>query len=107
MCYATYSVVVVYVTVYRSQFVKQFVCFIVDCDCNVTGTVNDSKECLTLGGQCLCASEIITRTCSACDYTYFGFDGDGCEGRKDVRLKNQLYYVVMRYCVLSNSLNYL
>ena len=81
----TYSSWFCTVSPYSLLIVKQFVCFfIVDCDCNVTGTVNDSKECLTLGGQCLCASNIITRTCSVCDYTYFGFDGDGCEGRKDL-----------------------
>ena len=60
--------------------------FIIDCDCNVTGTVNDSKDCEKIGGQCLCAFNVITRTCSVCDYTYFGFDGDGCEGMKNLVL---------------------
>ena len=79
---------------------KQFVCSIVDCDCNITGTVNDSKECLTLGGQCLCASNIITRTCSACDYTYFGFDGDGCEGTKRLRFISILLRRDVVLCVM-------
>ena len=95
-----HTVVVLYVTVYRSQFVKQFVCFIVDCDCTVTGTVNNSRECLTLGGQCLCASNIITRTCSACDYTYFGFDGDGCEGTKNLCFKSILLPLDAVLCVI-------
>ena len=52
----------------------------VDCSCDNVGTLGSSQECEKLGGQCTCASNIVTRTCSACSYTYFGFDSAGCEG---------------------------
>ncbi|XP_062516001.1 laminin subunit beta-2-like [Corticium candelabrum] len=50
-----------------------------DCSCDNVGTLGSSQLCEKLGGQCNCASNIVTRTCSACDYTYFGFDSAGCE----------------------------
>ena len=58
-----------------------FVLF-VDCDCNGVGTVNYSRTCEKLGGQCSCVPNVITQTCSMCEYMYFGFDNDGCEGIK-------------------------
>ncbi|XP_062523104.1 uncharacterized protein LOC134197769 [Corticium candelabrum] len=50
-----------------------------NCSCDNIGTLGSSQECEKLGGQCTCASNIVTRTCPACDYTYFGFDSAGCE----------------------------
>ena len=51
----------------------------IDCGC-ANGTVNCSGVCAKLGGQCPCAPNVVTRTCSACDCTFFGVDCDGCEG---------------------------
>ena len=61
----------------------------VDCDCDI-GTVNCSGMCAKLGGQCPCASNVVTRTCSVCDYTFFGVDCDGCEGSNSVLIFQQL-----------------
>jgi hypothetical protein len=49
-----------------------------DCDCG-NGTKNCSGLCDKLGGQCPCASNVTTRTCSVCEVSFFGLDCDGCD----------------------------
>ena len=55
----------------------------IDCGC-ANGTVNCSGVCAKLGGQCPCAPNVVTRTCSACNCMFFGVDCEGCEGGNSV-----------------------
>ena len=63
----------------------------VDCEC-ANGTVNCSGVCAKLGGQCPCAPNVVTQTCSVCEYTFFGLDCDGCEGTYSIQYRKS--YVV-------------
>ncbi|XP_072017698.1 laminin subunit alpha-1-like [Amphiura filiformis] len=44
-----------------------------DCGCDTLGTVNGSRECEQMTGQCICKDSTATRTCEECADMYYGF----------------------------------
>lgn len=47
------------------------------CSCDPTGS--KSTICETLGGQCDCKENVMTRTCERCAPAYYGFGTEGCK----------------------------
>ena len=48
-----------------------------ECLCDPTGS--ESAICDTLGGQCKCKANVITRTCHRCAPGFYGFGPEGCK----------------------------
>lgn len=54
---------------------------VVDCSCNVNGTVNGSNICTPdNGGQCPCKKFTTSRKCDMCIEGFFGLTADNLQG---------------------------
>lgn len=52
------------------------------CDCDTTGTVENSTSCDQKTGQCNCIRNRGGRTCRDCPYGYWGTPRTGCKSIK-------------------------